>query len=42
MPGDCPKGGNHDWVNVAETKDSVTHECRKCKASNTRAKGRRR
>ena len=40
MPGDCPKGGNHNWVNIHETPTQVTHQCTKCKATNTRPKGK--
>ncbi len=42
MPsGDCPKGGNHNWVNIAETPTEVTHQCTKCQATSTRAKQNR-
>ena len=40
MPGDCPKGGYHNWVNIRETQTEVTHQCTKCKATNTRPKGK--
>lgn len=30
MPGDCPKGGYHNWVNIHETATHVTHRCTKC------------
>lgn len=40
MPGDCPKGGYHDWENVHETETQVTHKCSKCQATNTRQKGK--
>lgn len=40
-PDPCPKGGSHNWRNVAETATTVTHRCTKCGESYTRAKGSR-
>lgn len=36
--GDCPRGGNHNWVNTSETATQVTHKCSKCGQTYTRTR----
>jgi hypothetical protein len=34
--GDCPKGGDHNYVKTSEGGGYVTHTCKKCKDAITR------
>jgi hypothetical protein len=40
MPGDCPKGGDHNPAYQSETATTVTHKCTKCGATFTRPKAK--